>query len=86
MGQFVDPKLSIIRKRVGESVSLPCQVPLGYPPPVVTWQTLKDAQLDYIKETSRLAIDIDGKFDFYYKHQAHHIKSIVLFYGLANRT
>uniref|UniRef100_A0A0R3W956 Neuroglian n=1 Tax=Taenia asiatica TaxID=60517 RepID=A0A0R3W956_TAEAS len=32
----------------------------GYPPPVVTWQTSKDAQLDYIKETSRLAIDIDG--------------------------
>lgn len=49
-----------IRRRVGESVSLPCQVPLGYPPPVVTWQTSKDARLDYIKETSRLAIDIDG--------------------------
>ncbi|KAM7535344.1 hypothetical protein Aperf_G00000097093 [Anoplocephala perfoliata] len=60
MGQFVDPKTTIIRKRIGESVSLPCQVPLGYPPPVVTWQTSKDAQLDYIKETSRLAIDIDG--------------------------
>ncbi|KAL5966472.1 Neuroglian [Taenia solium] len=60
MGQFVEPKITTIVKRVGESVSLPCQVPLGYPPPVVTWQTSKDAQLDYIKETSRLAIDVDG--------------------------
>ncbi|EUB59051.1 Neuroglian [Echinococcus granulosus] len=60
MGQFVSPKITTIQKRIGESVSLPCQVPLGYPPPVVTWQTSKDAQLDYIKETSRLAIDVDG--------------------------
>ncbi|KAM3177450.1 hypothetical protein ACTXT7_004535 [Hymenolepis weldensis] len=60
MGQFADSKIITIRKRIGESVSLPCQVPLGYPPPVVTWQTIKHAQLDYIKETSRLAIDIDG--------------------------
>ncbi|VDD77025.1 unnamed protein product [Mesocestoides corti] len=60
MGQFVASNIVTISKRVGESVSLPCQVPLGYPPPVVTWQTSKDAQLDYIKETNRLAIDIDG--------------------------
>lgn len=64
MGQFVEPKIATIVKRVGESVSLPCQVPLGYPPPVVTWQTSKDAQLDYIKETSRLAIDVDGKCSY----------------------
>ncbi|VDM16171.1 unnamed protein product [Hydatigera taeniaeformis] len=60
MGQFVDPKTTTVVRRIGESVSLPCQVPLGYPPPVVTWQMSKDAQLDYIKETSRLAIDVDG--------------------------
>ncbi|VDN98408.1 unnamed protein product [Rodentolepis nana] len=60
MGQFVDSKIITIRRRIGESATLPCQVPLGYPPPVVTWQTVKNAQLDYIKETSRLAIDIDG--------------------------
>ena len=62
MGQFVNPKITVIERRIGESVSLPCQVPIGYPPPVVTWQTLKETQLEYIKETSRLSIDIDGKF------------------------
>ena len=79
MGQFVDPKMTTIKKRIGESVSLPCQVPLGYPPPVVTWQTSKDAQLDYIKETSRLAIDIDGNYYFIKTFVLSNHKSLQLF-------
>ncbi|KAF8568840.1 hypothetical protein P879_04178 [Paragonimus westermani] len=60
LGNFDQYATKIVVAQYGEPVQLPCNVPLGYPPPVVTWQTEKNAQIQYIKETNRRATDING--------------------------
>ncbi|CAH8446819.1 unnamed protein product [Schistosoma bovis] len=60
LGDFELTKEQKVRASLGQSVRLACQVPVGYPPPVVTWQTEKNAQIHYLKETNRRATDING--------------------------
>ncbi|KAL7059988.1 hypothetical protein AAHC03_09230 [Spirometra sp. Aus1] len=60
MGKFEPSPVVTLSARIGDSLSLPCEVPIGFPPPIVTWQTKRNAQLEYIKETNRLATDING--------------------------
>ncbi|CAL8079591.1 unnamed protein product [Calicophoron daubneyi] len=60
LGDFKDAETKIVTATYGKSIQLPCNVPLGYPPPVVTWQTEKNSQIEYIKETNRRATDING--------------------------
>lgn len=62
MGKFQASNIRTMRMKIGESVSLDCEVPLGFPPPIVTWQTIKNAQLEYIKQTNRIAVDVNGRF------------------------
>lgn len=73
LGDFELTKEQKVRASLGQSVRLACQVPVGYPPPVVTWQTEKNAQIHYLKETNRRATDINGSFiwmltSFFYKY------------------
>ncbi|VDP80263.1 unnamed protein product [Echinostoma caproni] len=60
LGDFEASKTKVIRAQHGQSLVLKCNVPLGFPPPVVTWQTEKNAQIQYIKENNRRATDING--------------------------
>ncbi|KAK4473717.1 hypothetical protein MN116_003061 [Schistosoma mekongi] len=60
LGDFESTKEQKVIVQLGQSVRLPCQVPVGFPPPVVTWQTEKNAQIHYLKETNRRATDING--------------------------
>ncbi|CAH8462402.1 unnamed protein product [Heterobilharzia americana] len=60
LGDFELTKEKKVYVSLGQSVRLPCQVPVGYPQPVVTWQTEKNAQIHYLKETNRRATDING--------------------------
>ncbi|CAH8558035.1 unnamed protein product [Dicrocoelium dendriticum] len=60
MGDFEAVRTKEIAVQHGEPVTLPCSVPLGYPPPVVTWIMEKNSQIQYLKETNRRATDING--------------------------
>ncbi|THD28052.1 Neuroglian [Fasciola hepatica] len=60
LGDFELSKTKIVRAQHGQWLVLTCNVPLGYPPPVVTWQTEKNSQIQYIKENNRRATDING--------------------------
>ncbi|KAL3319029.1 hypothetical protein Ciccas_002299 [Cichlidogyrus casuarinus] len=61
MGAFPDKNQKMFHLGVSDRIRLDCDVPLNYPPPVVTWQILRNNdQLEYIKETNRHATDLDG--------------------------
>ncbi|VDQ04280.1 unnamed protein product [Trichobilharzia regenti] len=60
LGDFKMTREQEVHVRLGQSEKLSCQVPVGYPQPVVTWQTEKNAQIHYLKETNRRATDING--------------------------